>query len=106
MSFALDIRTADDRAADALAAAKQAAKAECRRRILSVMDATAQINLAAAAAAGDLSDSELAVYREALGWIGQMRATWRPMAEAGEDPADDAGWPARPDGLQALLDRV
>jgi len=105
MTFTLDIKTAEDRAAEALEAAKDAARAECRRRILDAVDETAQINLAAAVAVGLLSDEELSIYRAGLGWVARMRAAWGPIAEAGKDPADDANWPAPPPGAAELAAR-
>ncbi|WP_412509856.1 hypothetical protein, partial [Roseovarius sp. SYSU LYC5161] len=52
-----------------------AVKAACRRRILDVLPETAQINLAAAVAAGRLSDADLSVYQAGLAWVDDMRAT-------------------------------
>ena len=105
MTFTLDIKTAEDKGAEALQAAKEAARSECRRRILDVVDETAQINLAAAVAAGLLSEEELSIYRAGLGWVAQMRAAWAAMAEAGQDPAEDANWPAVPPGAAELAAR-
>lgn len=105
MTFSLTIRTADDIAAAALAERMEVARVECRRRIMAVCDETAQINLAAAAAAGLLSAGDLATYQTGLAWVAQMRAAWRPMAEAGEDPADNAHWPAIPPGVADLAAR-
>lgn len=97
--------TAEDKAARALVAAKEAARAECRRRILAVCDETAQINLAAAVAAGAITDDDLDTYRAGLAWVDAMRATWEGLAEAGADIGDDANWPAVPDGVAELAAR-
>lgn len=105
MTFTLDIKTAEDKAAEALAAAKDAARRECRRRILAVCDETAQINLAAAVAAGLITGADLETYRAGLAWVEAMRATWAGLAEAGADLADDANWPVVPDGVAELAAR-
>lgn len=92
-------------AARALAAAKDAARAECRRRILAVCDETAQINLAAAVAAGMIAGDDLDTYRAGLAWVDAMRGTWEGLAEAGADLADDANWPDVPAGVAELAAR-
>lgn len=90
--------------AEALQAARQAsARAECARRIAALAPPSTQINLAAAAAGGLLTEDEAAAHRAALVWIAAMRATWPRLAEAGLDPADPRHWPAPPDGLAALV---
>lgn len=97
------IITADDKSAAALLDRSGAAKAECRRRIFAVVDGTAQINLAAAAAAGILSSANLTVYQSGLGWIGSMRATWVTLAgDPSADLSDDASWPDVPAGVVDL----
>ena len=105
MTFTLEIKTAEDKATEAQEALRQTARRECRRRILEVADETAQINLASAVAAGQLSDAELASYRAGLGWLTAMRGTWARLAAAGKDPADDGNWPEVPDGVKALFAR-
>lgn len=75
----------------------EAAKLECRNRILMVLDETAQLNLTAAAAAGVLSAEELNVYRAGLQWIAGMREAWLGVAENGA-----RGWPEAPSGLKEL----
>jgi hypothetical protein len=78
-------------------------RAECRRRIFAVVDEMAQINLAAAAGAGLLSEAQRAAYISGLGWIQLMRTTWPGLVDAGADLSDDANWPAVPDGAAALV---
>ncbi|MBD3764470.1 MAG: hypothetical protein IE927_06960, partial [Rhodobacterales bacterium] len=73
-----------------------AQKAECRARILAVVDETAQLNLTAAAAAGFLSAEDMATYLAGVAWIAAMRAAW---------PTVPAAWPAPPAGLTALAAR-
>lgn len=69
-------------------------KAECRRRILTVVNETAQINLAAAAAGGDLSEEDMAAYRQGLRWIASMRDACRALiGSADETFRDDNHWP-------------
>lgn len=89
-------------AAEALARA-EAARAECRRRILAVAPETAQLNLTAAAAAGILSTADRTVYKAAVVWIAAMRAAW-PKLGAGEW-TDAKQWPAVPAGLTELVSR-
>lgn len=79
-------------------------KAECRRRIFTVVDEVAQINLAAAAAADRLEPADLAIYGGGLDWVGGMRAACLPLiADPGLDPGDDANWPSVPEGVAALV---
>ncbi|MDE4272673.1 hypothetical protein PXK58_02325 [Phaeobacter gallaeciensis] len=100
--------TVRDMTAEELAAANAeamaAGKAECRRRILAVADETAQINLAAAAGAGVMTDQQRAVFVAGVQWIGQMRAAWSGLVEAGADLSDDANWPAVPAGAAELAE--
>jgi hypothetical protein len=93
---------ADEASANAQAA-QDAGRLECRRRIFEVVDEMAQINLAAAAGAGLLSDAQRAAYISGLGWIQLMRGTWSGLVDAGADLSDDANWPAVPDGAAALV---
>lgn len=97
--------TADAKSAVATLQHGELARAECRRRIFAVADETAQINLAAAAAAGTLDDTQMAVYRSGLDWVAQMRAACRVLADDPQRSAsDDAEWPPLPDGLADLAD--
>lgn len=91
------------KAAEEAAARTLTGKAECRRRIFAVVDEMAQINLAAAAGAGLLSEAQRASYIAGLAWIQQMRGTWPGLIDAGADLSDDANWPAVPDGAAALV---
>lgn len=88
--------TAEDKAHAALAARTEAARAACARRIGAVVNQTAQMNLAAAAAGGLLAAADAATYRAGLAWIAAMRAAWRGLADSGRDPDDDGNWPAPP----------
>lgn len=102
MTFSLTITTAAQKAEEDLARAMAAGKAECRRRILAVADETAQINLAAAAAADQLTPEQRSAYVAGLSWIMQMRAAWPALAQTGADLADDANWPPVPAGAADL----
>ena len=103
MTFSLiNTKTAEDIAADVLAAAKEAARAECRRRIVAVCDETAQINLAAAAASGLLTPEQMGVYQAGLVWVSEMRSAWEQLAIDGQNVADDASWPNIPAGVSEL----
>jgi hypothetical protein len=83
--------TAEDKAAQAAAVETAGRKAECRARIFDVVDQTAQMNLAAAAAAGALSVEQMTVYRSGLAWIHAMRAA-----------QTDGNWPDVPPGVAEL----
>jgi len=97
--------TADAKSAAATLQHTELTRAECRRRIYTVADETAQINLAAAAAAGTLDETQMGVYRNGLDWVAQMRATCRVLADDPQRSAtDDAEWPPLPDGLAELAD--
>lgn len=79
------------------------AKAECRRRILDLVDETAQINLAAAAAADKLTAEQLATYDAGLDWIMSLRATWQTLAnDLNIDIYDDANWPQPTQAMRDL----
>lgn len=75
-------------------ACQAARKADCRRRIFAVMDEAAQMNLAAAAAAGTLEEEQMAIYRAGLAWIHAMRAA-----------CADGNWPEPPAEVVALASR-
>lgn len=103
MRFSLDIIAAEDIAAQDRATRRAAIKAECRRRILAVLDETAQMNLAADAAAGRLGRADRAAYAASLAWRDAMRARAAELgAGTGRDFTDDAAWPA-PDARIADL---
>ncbi len=102
MTFTLKITTAAEKAEQDLARAMARAKTECRRRILAVANETAQINLAAAAAADQLTPEQRTAYVAGLDWIMQMRAAWPALAATGADLTDDANWPAVPAGAAEL----
>lgn len=102
MTFTLKITTAAERAEQDLALSMEGAKAECRRRILAVVNETAQINLAAAVAADQLTPEQRTAYVAGLDWIMQMRAAWPGLVESGADLSDDTNWPAVPAGAAAL----
>jgi len=87
----LNIQTAEDLAAEALAEQLATRKGECRTRIYAVVDSIAQMNLAAAAAAGGLDEAQMSTYRTGLAWIGATRAAY-----SGGD------WPEVPAGVAEL----
>lgn len=95
MSFSLIITPAGELAERDRAAHRAAVKAECRRRILTVLDETAQMNLAADAGAGRLGRADRAAHAAALGWRDAMRARAGELgADESADFTDDAAWPA------------
>lgn len=94
MTFSLEIETAEDLAAQAQEARAEAIRAECRRRILAVMDETVQMNMAADAAAGRFDENARKAYGAALAWRDAMRARAREFRQG--RPGDftiDAAWP-------------
>jgi hypothetical protein len=91
-------------AAEVAAARLAAAKAECRRRILSVANETAQMNIFGAAVTGLLPEEDMATAAAGVGWVAVMRAACATAA-ASEDVTDDAHWPAIPPGVAELAGR-
>ena len=86
--------TAEVKARTRHAAQRAAHKDECRSRICAVVTPTAQLNLAAAAAARRLSKVELGTYRAGLDWIEAMRKA-----------CATGDWPEVPEGFTALVQR-
>lgn len=103
MSFSLDITPARDIAAQDRATRRAAIKAECRRRILAVLNETAQMNLAGDAAAGRLDRADRSAHAASLAWRDAMRARAAELGtRARTDFTEDAAWPA-PDARIADL---
>lgn len=95
MSFSLEITPAKAIADQDRATRRAVVNAECRRRILAVLDQTAQINLASDAAAGRLRRADKAGYGASLVWRDAMRARAAELGADGQtDFTDDAAWPA------------
>lgn len=94
---------------------KNAAKAECRRRIYAAASAETQMNMATAAAvisakeASARTEDEAAILSgldDAIGWVAQMRGRVSELAvDAAHDIADDANWPPLPDGARDVVDK-
>ena len=78
-------------------------KTECAKRINTVVDLSAQLNLSAAAAAGLLSSEQLAAYKSGIGWIKATRDVWPTLAaDASKDLEDDSEWPTPSDSIVSL----
>lgn len=76
---------------------------ECRKRILAVVDETAQANMTAYAAADQFTQAQLQTYKDGLQWITQMRGTWRGLAEDRRKNIEgDQNWPSPPPDLIEL----
>jgi hypothetical protein len=92
---------------------KEAAKAECRRRIYGAASAETQMNMATAAAvisakeASARNEDEASILSgldDAIGWVAQMRARVTELADdAALDIGDDANWPPLPDGARDVV---
>jgi len=92
---------------------KEAAKAECRRRIYGAASAETQMNMATAAAvisakeASARTEDEASILSgldDAIGWVAQMRARVTELADdAALDIGDDANWPPLPDGARDVV---
>ena len=96
-------RTVADVSAKVLADRVEQAKSQCRVRIVAVADETAQLNIAAAASAGLLTEEQKAAWGVALQWVSDMRAAWMPIAEDFDaDIMADESWPAVPAGVAEL----
>jgi hypothetical protein len=79
------------------------ARAQCHRRITQVCSEIRQINLSTAAAAGVMNLADMERYRALQRWISDMRATWQPLAQAAQDPAEQRHWPIVPEAVLVLL---
>jgi hypothetical protein len=91
-------------AESATAIRKERARAECQTRIFAAVDSSAQINLASAAAAGQLDAGQMATYVSGLNWVAAMRAKWPVLgADAEADITSDASWPPLPAGVADLV---
>lgn len=83
-----------------------AIKAECQRRIYSVVDQIAQVNLAAAAAGGVFAPEQMTVYRVGLAWIASMRAACGQLVvNKDETFEEDRHWPDPGPTIIALADQ-
>ncbi len=80
-----------------------AVSAECKRRIFAIASTNAQVNMAAARAAGILSSDDEAAFLAGLQWIAAMRAACETLIVAQDATfADDGHWPACPANVAAL----
>ena len=77
---------------DLLAERQALAKMECARRIVAVVDPTAQMNLVAAAASEVLTTQQQFVYQQGVLWINACRENWPSLAASSDDITDDANW--------------
>lgn len=91
--------TAEQKAEADAVAAKEAAKAECARRIAAEFSPATQINLASAKAMGSLTAKQEADYKSALAWVKKMREVWPKI----KDPEDDASWPVPTKAASKLM---
>lgn len=82
----------------------QKASDECRKRIMAVVDETAQANMTAFAAAGLFTPEQREVYKAGLLWVAQMRGTWRGLANDRRKSIEaDQNWPSPPSDLVELV---
>lgn len=80
-----------------------AVSAECKRRIFAIASTNAQVNMAAARAAGILSSEDEAAFLVGLQWIAAMRAACAGLIAAQDATfAADAHWPPCPAEVVAL----
>lgn len=92
---------------------KNEAKAECRRRIYAAASAETQMNMATAAAVISSKESSartedeasiLSGLDDAIGWVAQMRGRVTELCDdATLGIADDANWPALPNGARDVV---
>lgn len=81
-------------------------KSACRARILAVVNESAQINVASAAALGTLSENDVAAYADGVAWIAAMRATSADLiANHVLTALEDSSWPDPPASFAALAAR-
>jgi len=82
---------------------QSAVSAECKRRIVVVASTNAQVNMAAARAAGMLSSDDETAFADGLQWIVSMRAACAALVAAEDRTyADDSHWPNCPSEVAAL----
>lgn len=94
MSFALDIKTAEELEAERAQARASCLKAECRKRIEAYLDDRTVQNLLAARLRSALSAERLAAFDAAEDWKLATIAECRRAIAAGDAPA----WPEWPGG--------
>ncbi|NDW44270.1 hypothetical protein [Ruegeria sp. PrR005] len=82
----------------------EAARAECRRRILQAVGSVAQMNLMAAASADMLTPAQMADWAKTLEWISRMRGAWREIAQSDVGSVQEANWPPMPDETKRLVE--
>lgn len=80
---------------------REALKAEAARRVEAGLGRETQLNLIAAAVAGELSPAEMAVFRASRRWISETLAASRSAAESGNKPE----WPERPPSFVELTSK-
>lgn len=77
---------------------------QCRKRIMAVVDQTAQANMTAFAAAGLFTPEQREVYKAGLLWVAQMRGAWRGLANDRRKSIEaDQNWPSPPPDLVELV---
>jgi len=95
-----------ERAREALANQQREAaiKAECERRILSVLDLYTVANIQGAYLAAELTQTQIAVFKAGRAWVAAMQATCRNLIADpdGSDPVQDLVWPGVPEGVAEL----
>lgn len=86
-----------------LAERREAANAECKRRILDVIDYDAQTNIQGEAIAGRLTNAQMQTFADGTAWIHLMRAACHGFySDLDADLYDDANWPDCPADVAAL----
>ncbi|MEO0752458.1 MAG: hypothetical protein AAFY25_11715 [Pseudomonadota bacterium] len=81
------------------------ARIACKMRITAVLSPTAQLNLAADAAAGVLSTADTEAYKAWRVWVEEMRATWPRLADSGFAADAEGLWPVLPKGVSDLAQK-
>ncbi len=97
--------TAQDRTAAARELRSHTLKINCQARILTVFDQISQTNLAAAFAAGRMTEDDADAYNDLLDWIKSMRLKCRALINEGFPTAVEVGdaWPTARSSADALL---
>lgn len=103
MSFSLEITTADQKSEQELLSTMSKAKQECKRRIVAVANETTQLNLAAAAGAGVLTEEQRLAYISGVQWITTMRSIWPQLVLEEKDISEDSNWPEVPEAVYSLV---
>jgi squalene cyclase len=95
--------TLNDITAEMVAARrKDAVKAECEERILSMIDRNTQATITGLASTNLLTSTEASTWRAGMSWVLDMLEASRTLSTNTEDFTSNTVWPAVPAGMPEL----